>query len=116
MTSQAVLAARLDRASARLGDAARPVSKRKRRQLKRRFDAALGEMTLDAYVGWINADAEGFQLMGADSWRAQGVTTALELARVLDAEHRRNVEKSERYDYGDDVPESVEWADYDPDC
>lgn len=101
MITQAVLTARLNRITPRfITDATkgeRPLSKRKQRQLKRRFNAALREMTLDTYVAWCNRDAEGFALMGADQWRARGITTAVDLGRLLDAEHRRNMEKEERY-------------------
>jgi len=102
MTAQTVLLARLTRISERLvtdtTKGEKPLSKRKHRQLKRRFNAALAEMTLEAYVLWINRGADGFELMGANEWRKQGVTTALELGRVLDAEHRRNLEKERFYD------------------
>lgn len=101
MTDQATLAARLSRITLRLVTDAtkgeKPVSKRKARQLQRRFNAALREMTLESYVAWCNRAAHGFELMGADHWRARGITTATELGRLLDAEHRRNMEKEERY-------------------
>lgn len=100
MTSQAVLTARLDRVVSRLVTDAtkgeKPVSKRKHRQLKRRFDSALREMTLDSYVAWCNRDPGG-NLMGADGWRERGVTTALGLARILDAEWRKEAAELARY-------------------
>lgn len=106
MTSQAILAARLSRITEQLVTDAtkgeKPVSRRKHRQLKRRFNAALAEMTLESYVDWCNRGDDVFALAPAVFWRERGITTALDLARVLDAEHRRNVEKSERYDYGDE--------------
>lgn len=102
MTAQTVLLARLTRISERLVTDAtkgeKPLSKRKHRQLKRRFNVALAEMTLESYVLWINRGADGFELMGANDWRAQGVTTAVELGRILDAETRRAIEKDSRYD------------------
>ncbi len=101
MTSQAVLTARLNRIVLRLVTDAtkgeKPVSRRKARQLRRRFSAALREMTLETYVAWCNRAADGFDLMGADQWRERGVTTAPQLAALLDAEHRRNMEKEARY-------------------
>jgi hypothetical protein len=94
--TDALQIARLDRATAPL--IAGTASGRKSRQLRRRAARAIGAMSLDAYVAWLNRD--GGSLIGADAWRARGVTTAAALGRILDAEHRRNVEKSERY--GDD--------------
>jgi len=94
MTTQAAFTARLDRASFALIAGA---PKRKARQLRRRANAAIAGLTLESYVAWINREADGFALMGADGWRERGVTTAPELARILDAECRRNREKEERY-------------------
>ena len=47
----------------------------------------------------VGRDADVFALMGADKWRAQGVTTAAELAAILSAECRRNREKEWREDW-----------------
>lgn len=97
--TDAIQIARLDRARDRLQSGA--LSRRKTRQLRRRAIRAVGAMSLDGFVAWINRDAQGFALMGADSWRAQGVTTAAALGAILDREARREREEAEREAYWD---------------
>lgn len=53
--------------------------------------------TIAQYIEWINRDSECFALMGADAWAEQGIVTASQLGNLLDAEHDRNVRKSEQY-------------------
>lgn len=127
--NDAVYTARLTRAADALSAARAACRKRKARQARRRFDAALRLISLDGFVAWINRDAQGFELMGADEWRRTGVTSAVQLGKVLDAEVERERRK-DALDWGDDEPDSdepadyddgqpdelQEWHDYDPDC
>ena len=94
--TDAVLIARFDRAVAVIEAAP---SARKVRKARSRLAAAVRDLSLDAYVARLNRDADVFALMGADKWRAQGVTTAAELAAILSAECRRNREKEWREDW-----------------
>lgn len=127
--TDAVFFARLTRASDAITRAANAPNRRKLRQARRRFNAALRGISLEGYVEWCNRDAEGFALAPAASWRERGITTAWDLGRLLDAAHQRNLEKERRYaafeedgeedssDYDDGQPdEAQEWHDYDPDC
>lgn len=125
--TDAVFTARLARAQAAYRAALTTGRKRKARQARRRINAAIAGLSLGGYLDFLNRDAgEAFALAGAAYWRERGVTSALQLALILDAEHARNVEKSERYgDFDDDEPadyddgqpdEAQEWHDFDPDC
>ncbi len=94
--TDAVFTARFDRAVAIIEAAP---SARKVRKARSRLAAAVRGLSLDAYVARLNRDAGDFALIGADKWRAQGVTTAAELAAILSAECRRNREKEWREDW-----------------
>lgn len=97
MLTTAVAFNRLTIAAAAVEAAITANRRRKSLAWARRFNRVLALTTLDDYVAWINRDGETFALMGADHWRARGVTTAPRLGRLLDAEARRSQEKEERY-------------------
>ena len=115
ITTEAVFIARLDRASAACRAAHDAGRRRKQRQARRRFNAALQQVSLAGFLTHLNRDAGDFKLTeDLAHWAESGVTTAPELARLLDAEHRRNLRKS-AFDY-DDFDEAQEWEDFDPEC
>lgn len=104
MTTQAALAARLDRAVKIIGGDV-PASKRKNRKARRAFSRALAAMDIPAYVAWLNRPADGsFSLTDdVEHWAQIGITTAAQLGDYLNGSVRREIEKDARNGYDDDA-------------
>lgn len=99
MTTQAALAARLDRAALIIrGDV--PASKRKSRKARRAFQRALAGMDIPTYVAWLRTPGDSFGLTDdVAHWAQIGVTNALELGDYLNGCVRREMEKDARNGY-----------------
>ncbi|AFU87879.1 hypothetical protein CcrColossus_gp009 [Caulobacter phage CcrColossus] len=97
MTTQAALAARLDRA-ARIIRGEVPASKRKERKARRAFQRALAGMDIPTYVAWLNDPADTLRLTDdVEHWASFGITNALQLGDYLNGCVRREIEKDSRW-------------------
>ncbi|AXQ68548.1 hypothetical protein HOU00_gp127 [Caulobacter phage CcrPW] len=103
MTTQAALAARLDRA-ARIIRGEVAASKRKERKARRAFSRALAGMDIPTYVAWLNDPADSFALTDdVAHWAQIGITNAAQLGDYLNGCVRREMEKDARNGYCDDA-------------